>query len=151
MKILSTEAEVLLANVNKVFGDLVGHGFKFRPPSVKHTDAIGDYLEIEATSASTGKTLSVTYAPALDLRPESISVFIQNISGDAFSIGDYLSSNKLSPQLRQSICLANHQGSFNQRVEETLFAIRGIIFNHLQHVLFGDGWECVPINWGDLK
>lgn len=151
MKNLSTEMEVLFANVNKIFGDLEDHGFKFKSPLIKHTNAIGDYLEIEATCENTGKTLLVTYAPALGLRPESISLFIQNISGDTFSIGDYLSNKKLDPQLRQSICLANHQGSLNERVEKTLIASREVIFNYLERILVGNEWESVPINWGDLK
>lgn len=148
---LATEMEVLVTKVEKIFGDLKGHGFQFKSPLVKHTDAIGDYIEIEVTCTNTGKTLLITYTPALNLRPESISVFLQNISGDTFSIGDYLSNKKLDPKLRKSICLASHHGSLNERVEMALVASREVIFSYLERVLIGNEWESVPINWGDMK
>lgn len=151
MSVLDAEVELLNRQAKKVFFDLEGHGFQFKAPLVKHTNAIGDYVEIEITHEVTGKSLLIAYAPALDLRPESISVFLQNIDGDTFSISDYLSYKKFDSQLRKSVSLANHHGSLSERIEMTLVASREIILTYLEDVLLGSGWEFIPINWGDMK
>lgn len=150
-RMLVHDGEILSRKVNELFGGLYAHGFQIKAPSIKHTAAIGDYIEIEAVNASTAKGLVFTYAPAVDIRPESVSVFLQNGSGDTFSIGDYLSSKKLDPKLRQSICLVNYHGSLDERIDMALSAAKEIIFEYLEKLVIGTEWESVPIQWGNMK
>lgn len=145
------DAKVLSTEVKKVFGDLEARGFQFSMASVKHTDAIGDYVELLVLNRATGKGLLFMYAAANEIRPENISIFLQNGSGDTFSIDDFLAHKKINSQSDNSIKITNYDGSLEKKLGSLLNASKEIIFQHLYAYLFGNEWESIPIQWGDLK
>jgi hypothetical protein len=151
MASLVHDAEILSAEVKKIFGDLETKGFQFQTASIKHTDAIGDYVEVQVSNRATRKGLSFMYAPAKNIRPEAISIFLQNDNGDMFSISDFLVRKKMNPQLRTAISLVNYSGTLEEKIAGTLNASREIVFQYLGNYLFGSEWESIPIQWGDLK
>jgi|JI6StandDraft_1071083.scaffolds.fasta_scaffold76180_2 hypothetical protein len=151
MPSLITDAEIFSAEVKKIFGVLETKGFQFQNASIKHTDAIGDYAEILVSNRSTGKRLAFMYAPARNIRPEAISIFLQNDSGDMFSISDFLVHKKINPLLRRSISLVNYHGALEEKFAGALRASKEIIFQYLESHLFGSEWDSIPIQWGGLK
>lgn len=150
MASLVHDAEILSAEVKKVFSDLATKGFQFQAASIKHTDAIGDYAEVLVLNEETGRSLLFMYIPSA-MHPEGICIFLQNGSGDSFSIDEFLMHKKINSKLDDSLNLTKYDGSLENKFEGLLCASKKIIFQYLDKYLFGAEWESIPMHWGDLK
>ncbi|HZV64533.1 MAG TPA: hypothetical protein VFG03_06460 [Telluria sp.] len=150
MTSLSFDAEIFGAIIRDVFDYLPDKGFQFSAVSLKHTDAIGDYAEMLVSQQHIGRSILFMYIPPI-IHPEGISVFLQNDSGDTFSIDDFLAYKKINYQLDSSLRLTSYTGSTEDKFKGLLSASSQIILQYLDGYLFGKQWEPIPIQWGDLK
>lgn len=147
---LTHDSEILDLKIREIFGDLETKGFIIQNALLKHTDAIGNYAEVVVKNKTTGRSILFWYIPPR-IHPGGISIFLQNDSGDTFSLSEYLTQSKLGSQLSRSIVLSNYDGKFEENIESLLKASKAIIFQYLDKYLFGGDWEPIPIQWGDMK
>ncbi len=117
----------------------------------KGMELVGEYEEAVFYNSTKSRKITICYIEGTEKTAEVLSVYIENEAGDSFSITEYLKAQKMDEDRVTTLAICNHPGDFGSRLNKCLKMYIRVINDYLKEIVFGTGWERIPVDWSDYK
>lgn len=120
-------------------------GFSASSTSIETSRLLGDSLVMIYTSILAQRRIEVSYVAAHGNRTAAVSIFLCDISGERFSLEDWVTAKNSSSGLRfvADQNLQDEQSFLEQFCLKFRFVAEGPLYG----TLMGVEWDAVPFDW----
>jgi len=151
MSFSEADRQIFHEEVAKVFGDLVSSGFHQTGVELRHTAALGEYLEVAVQDRKLERGVRIDLTRTPDGRRDALTVSLERGRTDTFTVSEFLQREGVNDDVIGQCKLSAYHGSLAERISRCLAFNRQQIDKHLRETLAGAEWPGVPMNWGDHK